>query len=74
MTEDRREAGSWIGQRSDENTEDVRRQLDDDAERVAVTDNRAAGPDDGTDSDTPPKGHREPEAAGGHPEKGGRST
>jgi hypothetical protein len=74
MTDDRREAGSWIGQRSDQNTEDVRRDLGDDAERVAVTDNTADGSDDGTDSDTPPKGHREPEAPPAPRETGDRST
>lgn len=38
-TTDPREGGAWIGQRPDENTEDVREQLDPDAERVAVTNN-----------------------------------
>jgi hypothetical protein len=36
-TTDPREGGAWIGQHPDENTEDVREQLPDDAERVSVT-------------------------------------
>ena len=58
MTDDaeRREGGAWIGQRPDENTEQVRRQLDEGAERVAVTNNESGGaPDD----DGWPQGHRE---------------
>lgn len=58
MTDDteRREGGAWIGQRPDENTDKVRRQLDEGAERVAVTNNEAdAQPDDGAW----PHGHRE---------------
>ena len=37
----RREGGAWIGQHPDENTEQVREELDDGAERVAVTNNEA---------------------------------
>lgn len=36
---ERREGGAWIGQHPDENTEQVREQLGEGAERVAVTDN-----------------------------------
>jgi hypothetical protein len=43
MTE-HREGGAWIGQRPDENTESVEEKLNEDAERVAVTDNTSAGP------------------------------
>lgn len=57
MTDDteRREGGAWIGQHPDENTQEVRENLDDGAERVAVTDNESgeAPADDGW-----PKGHR----------------
>jgi hypothetical protein len=58
---DEREGGAWIGQHPDKNTEKVRRQLDEGAERVAVTDNESgARPDD---EDWPP-GHREGDQAG----------
>jgi len=63
MTDDtqRREGGAWIGQQPDENTEQVREQLDDGAERVAVTNNETgASPGD----DGPPQGHREGDQAG----------
>ena len=63
MTEnsERREGGAWIGQHPDENTEQVREQLDDGAERVAVTNNEsgASPTDEGW-----PQGHREGDAAG----------
>ena len=62
MTDDteRREAGAWIGQHPDENTERVRNQLDDGAERVAVTNNESGtAPDEGW-----PRGHREGDQAG----------
>ena len=62
MTEDKdaREGGAWIGQHPDPNTEQVREQLDDGAERVAVTNNESgASPDDGGR----PKGHRSGETA-----------
>ena len=60
MTDDKREGGAWIGQHPDPNTEDVRRQLDESAERVAVTDNESgASPDEDQ-----PAGHREGEQAG----------
>jgi hypothetical protein len=51
-----REGGAWIGQHPDENTEKVRDQLDEGAERVAVTNNEsgASPADDGW-----PSGHRE---------------
>ena len=58
---ERREGGAWIGQHPDENTERVRRQLDEGAERVAVTNNESgASPDD----DAWPAGHREGDHAG----------
>jgi hypothetical protein len=53
--DERREGGAWIGQRPDENTERVREELDEGAERVAVTNNESgatAGDDDW------PRGHR----------------
>lgn len=57
---DRREGGAWIGQHPDENTERVREQLDDGAERVAVTNNESgASPDD----ESWPQGHRTGEQA-----------
>jgi phosphosulfolactate synthase (CoM biosynthesis protein A) len=63
MTDDtqRREGGAWIGQHPDENTEQVRQQLDEGAERVAVTNNESgAGPGD----EGWPQGHREGAGAG----------
>ena len=69
MTEDReREGGAWIGQHPDENTEDVRRRIGSDAERVAVTDNESSGEGaadervEGRD-DAWPAGHREGDPA-----------
>ena len=62
MTEpdERREGGAWIGQRPDENTERVRGELDEGAERVAVTSNESGA----TDSDDDwPHGHREGDRA-----------
>lgn len=53
---------TWIGQRPDDNTEDVSRDLDEDAERVAVTDNTSSGRDASRAADgAQPAGHREPE-------------
>lgn len=63
MTDDteRREGGAWIGQHPDENTERVRENLDDGAERVAVTNNESgASPSD----ESWPTGHREGDQAG----------
>ena len=60
--EDRREGGAWIGQHPDENTEKVREQLDEGAERVAGTDNEAGGIT--ADDDEWPRGHREGDQAG----------
>lgn len=51
-----RDAGAWIGQQPDENTEEVERTLDDGAERVAVTNNEA---DDSGGREDSPQGHRE---------------
>jgi hypothetical protein len=62
MTDDEREGGAWIGQHPDANTEKVRRDLDEGAERVAVTDNESGSiPDE--DRDDWPAGHREGDAA-----------
>jgi hypothetical protein len=62
MTEetDRRQGGAWIGQHPDPNTEDVREDLDDGAERIAVTDNEAG---DVPAGDRWPGGHREGDPA-----------
>ena len=60
MSDEPREGGAWIGQHPDENTEKVRRQLDEGAERVAVTNNES-GP---VPDDDPPGGHREGDQAG----------
>ena len=55
-----REGGAWIGQHPDPNTQKVRDELDDGAERVAVTNNESGAlPDDGSW----PQGHREGEPA-----------
>lgn len=62
MTRDteRREGGAWIGQHPDENTEQVRENLDEGAERVAVTSNESGA----TSSDEGwPQGHREGDQA-----------
>ena len=63
MTQDTepREGGAWIGQHPDENTEQVRENLDDGAERVAVTNNESGATpgDEGW-----PQGHREGDRAG----------
>lgn len=61
MTDEEREGGAWIGQHPDPNTEKVRRQLDEGAERVAVSDNQANASSDDEDS---PTGHREGDQAG----------
>lgn len=51
-----RQGGAWIGQHPDENTEQVRENLPEGAERVAVTNNQSEQePDDGAW----PGGHRE---------------
>jgi hypothetical protein len=59
---ERREGGAWIGQHPDENTEQVRRQLDEGAERVAVTNNESGAVDD--DDEGWPHGHRQGDQAG----------
>ena len=60
-TDQDRTGGAWIGQQPDENTSKVRDELDDSAERVAVTENESgASPSD----DGPPRGHREGDQAG----------
>jgi hypothetical protein len=54
----------YIGQRPDENTDQIEEQLDPDAERVAVTDNESSGAGaadrrvQGRDDEWP-RGHRE---------------
>lgn len=62
MTEEteRREGGAWIGQHPDENTEEVRENLDEGAERVAVTNNESG---ETPDEAGWPKGHREGDSA-----------
>jgi hypothetical protein len=62
MTDDteRRKGGAWIGQHPDENTEKVREQLDEGAERVAVTNNESGAT---PDAETWPRGHREGDSA-----------
>ena len=50
MTDDAsdRQGGAWIGQHPDQNTEEIREELDDGAERIAVTNNESgAVPEDG---------------------------
>lgn len=62
MTDDTRDrqGGAWIGQHPDPNTEKVEDELDEGAERVAVTNNEVgAGGDDGSW----PGGHRDGEQA-----------
>jgi hypothetical protein len=56
-----REGGAWIGQHPDPNTEQVREDLDEGAERVAVTANEAG---DVAPTDAWPQGHREGDDAG----------
>ena len=57
---ERREGGAWIGQHPDENTDQVRRQLDEGAERVAVTNNESGAVDD---DEAWPQGHRQGDQA-----------
>ena len=62
MTDDTRDrqGGAWIGQHPDPNTEEIREELDEGAERIAVTSNESgAVPEDGDW----PRGHREGEPA-----------
>lgn len=63
MTDDaeRREGGAWIGQHPDQNTDRLRDQLDDGAERVAVTNNESG---DSPSDEGWPRGHREGDQAG----------
>ena len=63
MTNDtpERQGGAWIGQHPDENTEKVRENLPDGAERVAVTNNES---DVAADAGAWPQGHREGDQAG----------
>ena len=55
-----REGGAWIGQHPDPNTEKVRDDLDEGAERVAVTANESGA----APRDAWPGGHREGDEAG----------
>lgn len=55
-----REGGAWIGQHPDPNTEQVRENLDEGAERVAVTANESGT----VPRDDWPGGHREGADAG----------
>ncbi len=56
-----RQGGAWIGQHPDENTDNVRENLPESAERVAVTNNES---DDAPTDTGSPQGHREGGAAG----------
>jgi len=56
-----REGGAWIGQHPDPNTEEVRDQLDEGAERIAVTSNESGATP--ADDDSWPHGHREGDPA-----------
>jgi len=56
-----REGGAWIGQHPDANTEKVREDLDDGAERVAVTNNESG---ESPSDEGWPQGHREGDPAG----------
>jgi hypothetical protein len=56
-----REGGAWIGQHPDANTQRLRDDLEEGAERVAVTANETGGV--ATD-DKWPEGHREGDQAG----------
>ena len=51
-----RQGGAWIGQHPDPNTEQVRENLDDGAERVAVTNNESG---ESPSDEGWPQGHRE---------------
>jgi hypothetical protein len=54
-----RQGGAWIGQHPDANTDEVREELDEGAERAAVTNNESgARPDDGSW----PRGHGQGDA------------
>jgi len=66
-----REGGAWIGQHPDENTEKVREQLDDGAERVAVTNNEAGAV---PDEDGWPEGHRDGQDAEDEVRRAGRNA
>jgi hypothetical protein len=55
-----REGGAWIGQHPDPNTQKVRDDLDEGAERVAVTNNETGG---GTGAGDTPQGHRQGDQA-----------
>jgi hypothetical protein len=56
----RREGGAWIGQHPDANTEKVREDLDEGAERVAVTNNESG---ESPSDEGWPRGHREGDPA-----------
>jgi hypothetical protein len=56
-----REGGAWIGQHPDPNTEKVREDLDEGAERVSVTQNESG---EGIREGAWPQGHREGDEAG----------
>jgi hypothetical protein len=55
-----REGGAWIGQHPDPNTQKVREDLDEGAERVAVTDNESGA---GEREGAWPGGHRDGDEA-----------
>lgn len=66
---ERRTGGAWIGQHPDQSTEAVRRELDQDDERVAVNDTESSGEGaqdervQGRDDEWP-HGHRRGDRAG----------
>ena len=64
MTDDipERQGGAWIGRQPDENTDRVRKNLPDGAERVAVTNNESDTADDA--GGAWPSGHRQGDEAG----------
>ncbi len=72
MTDERghREGGAWIGQHPDPNTEKVRKDLDEGAERVAVTNNESGAVP--TDDDWP-DGHRDGDAASDDERRAGQN-
>lgn len=60
---EQRPAGAWIGQKPDENTRDVRRELGEDDERVSVRDTQSSGEGANEErvqgrGDEWPRGHR----------------
>ncbi len=61
---DERQGGAWIGRQPDENTEQVRENLPEGAERVAVTNNETDDAATADDGGAWPTGHRQGDDAG----------